>query len=255
MTSSDRKSKAAPLARRFYPESNIGGFSHADSGIALYTQLNAILKPTDRVLDFGAGRGHHILDNAIEYRRKLFDLRGRCAHIEGCDIDDAVLTNPFVDHATVVDAGHMLPFADESFDLVVSRFVFEHIDVPGEVATELLRILKPGGVIAALTPNKFGYIALAASAVPNHLHTWALRYIQPKRKVVDVFPTRYRLNSRRDLERHFGNDAEVFTQYFSAEPAYHFGRPAFYRMIKWLNKHLPASLAPLIIVYIRKNVD
>jgi hypothetical protein len=67
------------LRRRFFPESNIGGFSQADAGVALFTQIDAFLRPSDRVLDFGAGRGEHILDNEIEYRRGLFNLRGRCA--------------------------------------------------------------------------------------------------------------------------------------------------------------------------------
>jgi 2-polyprenyl-3-methyl-5-hydroxy-6-metoxy-1,4-benzoquinol methylase len=47
--------------------------------------------------------------------------------------------------------------------------VFEHIEDPEWLARELLRIVKPGGLIAAFTPNKFGYFAVAARMVPNRL--------------------------------------------------------------------------------------
>jgi SAM-dependent methyltransferase len=241
------------LRQRFFPEGNIGGFSNADPGVALFNQVHAVLRPTDNVLDFGAGRGEHILDDKVDYRRRLFDLRGKCARVEGCDVDDVVLTNPYLDHATVLDGGGPLPYANDTFDVVYSRFVFEHVADPEAVARELMRVVKPGGLIAALTPNRFGYIALAATLVPNRLHVRALRHVQPMRKSVDVFPTTYRLNTSRALKRYFGSSAEVFTVYLSGEPAYHFGSPLLYGFTKLLHKHMPDRLQPLLICFIRKR--
>lgn len=241
------------LRRRFYPESNIGGFSHADPGLAMYIQPDSILRPDDRVLDFGAGRGEQILDNDVEYRRRLFDLRGRCAHVEGCDVDQAVLTNPFLDHAEIVGLSGELPYPDEYFDIILSRFVFEHIGDPHGVARELLRVLKPGGIIAALTPNKYGYIAMAGMMVPNRMHVRALSKIQPTRKAVDVFPTAYKLNTKKALRSAFGKHPEIYVVHIPGEPAYHFGRPLIFRLFKWLHKHLPDALQPLLIIYVRKR--
>jgi SAM-dependent methyltransferase len=164
-----------------------------------------------------------------------------------------VLTNPFLDNAVVIAPGSPLPYADNSFDIIFARSVFEHIEEPELVAHELTRIVKPGGLIAALTPNKFGYIALAATAVPNRLHVRALTYIQPQRKSVDVFPTLYRLNTSKALRRAFGSQADVFTVYISGEPGYHFGKPLLYKMFLSLHKHLPSRLQPFLIVYIRKR--
>lgn len=250
---SEGSAESAPLKTRFYAESNVGGFSYSDAGVAFFSQLAAVLRPTDRVLDFGAGRGEYILDDPIPYRRELSTLRGRCAHVEGCDVDDAVLTNPFLDHAEVIRLDEPLPYDDNSFDLVFSRFVFEHVQNPDAVAQELIRVVKPGGLIAAMTPNKHGYIAWGGWLVPNRWHVRALSYVQPKRKSVDVFPTAYKMNTARELRDLFGHAADVFTVYLSSEPAYFFGRATIYRMGKFAHKYLPDRLRPLLTVYIRKR--
>jgi SAM-dependent methyltransferase len=241
------------LLRRFYPESAVGGFSHVDGTVAFFTQIASVLCPTDVVLDYGAGRGEHIVDDENKFRRDLSNLKGRCAHLEGCDIDDVVLQNRFLDHAEVLAPNVALPYPDDRFDIVVSRYVFEHIDNPDHVARELLRVVKPGGLIAAVTPNKYGYIAIGASLLPNRMHVKALRSIQPWRKAEDVFPTRYRMNTRTALRKVFGPGADVSVTYWSAEPAYHLESPVVYSTIKWMNKHLPTILQPTLHVYIRKR--
>jgi hypothetical protein len=45
-----------------------------------------------------------------------------------------------------MDAAKMA-FPDESFDAVISRAVFEHLSDPAAVASEISRVLKPGGVV------------------------------------------------------------------------------------------------------------
>ncbi|MEB3980339.1 class I SAM-dependent methyltransferase [Mycobacterium sp. 663a-19] len=241
------------LVHRFYPESNVGGFSHVDGTVVFFNQVAALLRPTDRVLDFGAGRGEPIADDPVPYRRQLSDIRGRCARLEGCDVDEVVLDNPYLDHAEVISPDSSLPYPNNHFDLVVARSVFEHIDDPTHVAAELLRIVKPRGWIAAHTPNKFGYIAVGARLIPNRLHVRSLRVVQPERKSQDVFPTRYRMNSRSALRKAFGGGADMFITGWASEPCYHFGSPFIYRVVKWTHRHLPAGLQPILFVYIQKR--
>lgn len=243
----------APLAQRFYPEIAVGGFSHVDGSVAFYSQIAALLRPEDRLLDYGAGRGEQIADDPAPYRRALLTLRGRCAHVEGCDVAPAVLGNPYLDHAEVIDPAAALPYADASFDVIVSRYVFEHVGNPGQVARELLRVVKPGGWICAVTPNGFGYVAAAARLLPNRRHVAALQRVQPGRKAEDVFPTRYLLNSRRALEQHFGHAADVHLFRASAEPAYHFGSALLFGAFKLLHRLLPEVLQNQLFIFMRRR--
>jgi hypothetical protein len=64
------------LAARFYPEVEAGGFSRVDWAVAFWSQVNALLQPSHDVLDFGAGRGEHIADDPVAWRRNLAMLKG-----------------------------------------------------------------------------------------------------------------------------------------------------------------------------------
>lgn len=101
--------KRRHVGQRFFPEMGVGGFSHVDGSIAFYSQIAALLKPADRVLDFGAGRGEQIIDDPVAYRRRLVNFKGRCARVDGCDIDPVVRTNPYLDSAEVLTPGEPLP--------------------------------------------------------------------------------------------------------------------------------------------------
>ena len=47
----------------------------------------------------------------------------------------------------------VLPFADSSFDLLVSIDVHEHLQRPELLVAEFVRVLKPGGRAVVTTPN------------------------------------------------------------------------------------------------------
>ncbi|WP_313675211.1 class I SAM-dependent methyltransferase [Mycolicibacterium sp.] len=242
------------LKRRFFPEANISGFSHVDGTLSFYNQIAATVGPDDVILDFGAGRGELFLDDEVPYRRNIGNFKGRCREVDGCDIDPVVLENPFLDDAKIIRIDEPLPYEDNRFDVIIARYVFEHIANPKFVARELLRILKPGGYIAATTPNKWGYIGVAARMVPSRHHVQVLSHSQPERKPEDVFPTTYLLNTRTALSEAFGEEAEIYLVRKASEPDYHFGRPWMYRVIKFVNKHAPDAVLPMLDIYVRKPV-
>ena len=49
--------------------------------------------------------------------------------------------------ATIAAAGEHLPFADASFDVVLCDNVVDHAESPAGIVGELVRILKPGGLL------------------------------------------------------------------------------------------------------------
>lgn len=241
-------------AARFYPEIAAGGYSRVDGSVEFYTRVRALLRPDMQVLDFGAGRGWAVVDDPNPARRRLADLRGECARVVGVDVDPAVRDNPVLDEAVVVEAGRPLPFPAQSFDLVLSDHVFEHLDEPAAIAAELDRVLRPGGWICARTPNRNGYIALGARLVPNALHTRVLQRLQPHRQAVDVFPTHYRLNTRAALLRHFpAHRYQHCTYGASMEPAYTGGSTTLWVLLwAWL-RIAPECLCATWFVFLRKQ--
>lgn len=243
-----------PVLSRLYPEAAVGGFSRLDGQIEFYTRINALVDEKSRVLDFGAGRGYWAVDPMPEMSRRLRMLRGRVAEVVGTDVDPAVLTNPALDSAQVVALGDPLPFEHSSFDLVIADHVLEHVnrDDAQDVADDVMRVLRPGGWFAARTPNKWGMIGIGARTVPNSLHVRMLRRLQPDRKAEDVFPTRYTMNTRRDLARLFAaHDLHVYGH--TSEPTY-FGRsPVAWRLAAGLGRVTPPRLAPTLMIFVQKR--
>lgn len=249
--------KLRPLNRALanrYPEIRVSGFTYDDVEIAFSAQVRSLLRPLSRVLDYGAGRGEWYEDDEVEFRKDLQLMKGRCAEIVGCDVDRAVELNRAMDRHVVIDPGEPLPFPDASFDMIVSRYVFEHIADPRTAARELLRILQPGGWLCALTPNKWGYPAIGARLVPNQYHASTINAVQPGgRAARDVFATHYRLNTRTALNRHFGAHADLHVQYVSGPPAYYFGNNLLFDLFSTVHALQPKRLSTALMIFMRKR--
>ena len=104
-----------------------------------------------RVLDFGCGTGygtHRIADG--------------CSSIVGVDISvDAVTSAAATFTAPNLQFGRIepvelrpLPFDDQSFDVVLSFQVFEHLTEPDAYLREVRRVLAPGGTFICVTPDR-----------------------------------------------------------------------------------------------------
>lgn len=239
---------------RLYPEVGAGGFTRYDGFVEFYSRVNALLREDSEVLDFGAGRGMWVTEQLPEWSKHLRAFHERVARVVGVDVDDAVLANPTLAAAEVIEPGAPLPHDDESFDLVLADYVLEHVDETDapRVAAELLRVLRPGGWFAARTPNKWGMIGLGARAVPNRLHTAALRRLQPGRKEQDVFPVRYAMNTRPDLNRYFGDPHRLLVYGHSSEPRYFGSSVPAWRTAQFIDRLTPPRLASTLMVFVQK---
>jgi len=138
------------------------------------------------ILDLGAGAG------IIEQ----MNFKGIANRVCGVDPDARVVDNPYLDEGKE-GFGEQIPYPDNSFDLVFSVNVLEHLEQPEMVFADVHRILKPGGVFLAKTPNKWHYMPLIASVTPHSFHQWFNK--KRGRDSEDTFPTRYRANSPADI--------------------------------------------------------
>src|SRR5437868_10362550 len=153
--------------------------------------IRAKISPGSRVLDLGAGAGR-------DYKHSF---RGESVHLVGVDIAPEVLQNPWLDEAHCSDAA-ALPFGDGCFDVIFSDFVFEHLPEPRGAIREIYRVLKVGGYFFLRTPNRWHYVVLVASALPEFAQEILLERFTP-RKSEDVFPKFYRCNTEGMVRRLF----------------------------------------------------
>jgi SAM-dependent methyltransferase len=101
-----------------------------------------------RILDVGVGSG---VTAAV-----LAERVGPRGSVCGTDVRDARIRSQGFTFVAVEDA--RLPFADDSFDVVVSNHVIEHVgqrpDQKVHVA-EMRRVLRPDGIAYLATPNRW----------------------------------------------------------------------------------------------------
>lgn len=141
------------------------------------------------VLDLGAGAG------IVEQ----MNFRGKARRVCGIDPDPRVCENPYLDEGKEA-TGESIPYPGEYFDLVLADNVFEHLERPAEVLNEVARVLKPGGRLLFKTPNKYHYMPLIARLTPHRFHQFINRL--RGRESEDTFPTRYAINTPRDVDRY-----------------------------------------------------
>ncbi|MFO1486240.1 MAG: class I SAM-dependent methyltransferase [Verrucomicrobiaceae bacterium] len=117
-----------------------------------------------RVLEVGCGRGGFALWLAAqkpEFEITALDFSSSAIEIAR---ERATAQNSKV--TFVVGDAEALPFADGSFDLVISCECMEHVPHPPQMARELARVVKPGGRFCLTTPSYLNGVLLA------WLHSW-----------------------------------------------------------------------------------
>jgi len=135
--------------------------------ITLVQDLGFKLNAGATVLDLGCGAGSIVK----QYRRLGYEAFG-------CDF--AFKTGPDVE--TLRSEGlirliervpYRLPFADDSFDFVISDQVFEHVKNYDETLSEIRRVLKPDGVSLHFFPSRY-------TPIEPHVHVPLATIIQKR---------------------------------------------------------------------------
>ncbi len=109
------------------------------------------------LLDFGSGIGYFVLEGL---RRRM--------NIWGVDILPGKIERykRLIDYSDspgqwksrcLAGSGEELPFRSETFSAVSSWYVFEHIENPGEIIRELVRITRRGGIVSIRAQDARNY--------------------------------------------------------------------------------------------------
>lgn len=202
MIDSVKQAKTTQLRERWF---------HGD--VHPYRQMETLvrqaLRPESTLLDAGCGRT----------APTLVGFRGQAARLIG--IDCIEMTQSVAGCELYRRDLESTGLPDNSVDVIYSRSVFEHLERPGNVLQEFRRILSPGGRCVILTASLWDYATLVSMLIPNRFHPYIVSRTEG-RAAEDVFPARYRCNTRGrvlSLAKSSGLDVEDF-RYAGQYPAY-----------------------------------
>jgi len=183
-------------------------------------RIREYLRPGQRILDAGCGR---YLTYCKEFSADV--------EVVGIDLESTLETdNRQVPYGVRGDVGR-LPFPANCFDMVISRSVIEHLENPAQVFHEFHRVLRPGGAVVIVTPNKYDYVSIVAALTPYWMHRkLAAKIFQITED--DVYPTLYRANSISAIRKIFRSAGmrEAAMQTVNHYPAYLMFSPVLFRL-------------------------
>jgi SAM-dependent methyltransferase len=124
------------------------------ASVEFFLRTAAVIRGTDiaedsRFLDFGCGSGgtvSQLLDRGFDaLGTDIFEYWGKDRHALGAN--DVPPTDSVCRRLFVIDpTNNRLPFADDTFDYIVSDQVLEHVFDLAPVFAEQARVLKQGGI-------------------------------------------------------------------------------------------------------------
>jgi len=112
----------------------------------------------------------------------------------GLETDSAAATNPFLHRFLLLRDDEEWPIDARSADLVVARYVLEHVSDPDGFMGSVTRVLRPGGAFVFLTPNRRSPVMWVPRLLSHRLHVRILAATRDA-DAADVFPTYYRANA------------------------------------------------------------
>jgi SAM-dependent methyltransferase len=133
-----------------------------------------------RVLDLGCGTGYGTAE-----------LAKYATEAVGVDISPEAIdyaTEHYRNARFVLGSAADAHFEDESFDLVTSFELIEHLSEPRSLIEQAKKVLHPGGLFIVSTPNKLYYAEARGSAGPNPFHEHEFEYLEFAYALREFFP-------------------------------------------------------------------
>jgi len=196
-----------------------------------------------KILDIGAGNGE-----LAEH------IAGQGNEVTSVDVVDQISSDRVKEIITFIKVeDEALPFADNTFDVVISNHVIEHVPNQTKHLNEINRVLKESGACYFATPNRF-FIK------EQHTGVFFLHYLPPQMlffflKQIGKYQEAIYLLSYPKMKRMFKTCGFSFVEYtariinhpekFHLEPEF-----ALFHCPNWLQ-----FLSPINIFVLRKNID
>jgi len=124
-------------------------YGNLQTNLEFLAEIN-LLKPGDKILEIGCGIGSIV-----------FALSEKGYDITGIDISSEAIVYGLKKYGNIrlqVQAAESLPYENESFDVVLSFDLLEHIARVDKHIREVFRVLRTGGYYLFQTPNKYSNI-------------------------------------------------------------------------------------------------
>lgn len=177
------------------PEDMVGKFvAHARSGVErgceyldeIESRVPAASLGSGDMLEVGCGTGGFLVAAAPRFRRAIgSDIAMRWLVIAKKHFQEKGLDIPLV-----CCCAEFLPFAADSFDVIVANNVLEHVSGQKEMAQEGYRALKSPGTLFWVTTNRF------TLGPEPHVRVWGVgllprRWMEPYVRLVRRIPYRF----------------------------------------------------------------
>lgn len=189
----------AELARLYAQQASIqsDAYLHAHSRnravihrqVSIFERCQQYFKEARTMLDWGCRQA---VDACL-----VRMLRGGEIEIDACDVDAAGY-QVFFDFArlryTELTHPYMLPYPDNSFDVVMGSGVIEHVPHDSASLQELYRVIRPGGhCVITMLPNKGSYTEFLNRTLGNahHLRRYSLSQAKTMLLHHGFVPVRY----------------------------------------------------------------
>lgn len=195
--------------------------------------VRVYLDVESHLLDVGCGRGG-----------LMEQLGHTLAKSAGIDPDFISLaTHRLPNFPRLVAVSHQLPFAHNSFDLIIASWVLEHLAQPAQDFAEIGRVLKPNGRFIFITPHK-RHPLIGLNRIMAKLGSWQTRLVHRfyGREAADTFPAFYRANGKKEIEQ-LGKNAGIYLTHWQiiSDPTYWGIFPALYPLLCRLDQLVPAN--------------